>query len=167
MDKSVNKPARPKTFNSPLEAGLRAVTLLAAAYPRAYDLQRMVAYDHILVHTSNFGGPRSLHPESPMQSAELLVRRGLVERGLLLMATRDLVVREVTEYGIFYMAGENAAPFLSSIEARYSITMMDCAKWVINNFGDYDDQTFKGILRSYSGNWIEEFQAAEHSLGSE
>ena len=39
MDKAIapERPA-PTTFNSPLETGVRAVALLAAAYPRAFDL---------------------------------------------------------------------------------------------------------------------------------
>src|SRR4051794_38949553 len=99
---------RPLTFNSPLEAGTRAVAVLAAAYPRAFDLQRLIAFDHLLVHTGDIGGPASLHPPVPLRSAELLVRRKLVERALLLMMTRDLIGRQVGSDGIRYIAGENA-----------------------------------------------------------
>src|SRR6266403_6319314 len=95
-------------FNSPLETGIRSVGVLVAAYPRVFDLQRMVAFDHLVVHTGDVGGPRSLHPELPMRSTELLVRRGLVERGLLLMISRRLVTREPTAEGIYYRAGEFA-----------------------------------------------------------
>lgn len=87
---------KPITFNSPLEAGIRAVSILGAAYPQTYDLQRLVAFDYLLVHTGDIGGPDNLHPPTPMRSAELLVRRKLVEQSLLLMMTRDLVEREVT-----------------------------------------------------------------------
>jgi hypothetical protein len=45
------------TFNGPLEAGVRAVAVLGAAYPRTFDLQRMVAFDYLLVHTSELDGP--------------------------------------------------------------------------------------------------------------
>ncbi|MEF2975421.1 ABC-three component system middle component 2 [Pseudomonas aeruginosa] len=38
----------PVTFNSPLEAGMRAVAILGMAYPQAYDLQRLVAFDYLL-----------------------------------------------------------------------------------------------------------------------
>ncbi len=108
---------KPITFNSPLEAGIRAVSILGAAYPQTYDLQRLVAFDYLLVHTGDIGGPDNLHPPTPMRSAELLVRRKLVEQSLLLMMTRDLVEREVTSEGIKYGAGENAATFLSSVSS--------------------------------------------------
>src|SRR5690348_380749 len=109
----------PRTFNGPLEAGLRLVALLGAAYPRGFDLQRLTAFDYLLVHTGDIGGPSSLHPPAPLQSAEILVRRKLLERGLLLMMTRDLIEREANSKGIRYSAGDNAAPFLASVESDY------------------------------------------------
>src|SRR5689334_14744461 len=116
---------KPATFNGPLEAGLRAVTILGAAHPRSFDLQRLVAFDYLLVHTGDVGGPSSLHPPAPLQSAELLVRRKIVERALLLMMTRDLVEREFDTDGIRYRAGENAAPFLSTLESDYLTQLTD------------------------------------------
>src|SRR3954464_802032 len=112
MGQVADRPRAPSTFNGPLEAGVRAVALLAAAYPRSFDLQRLVAFDYLLVHTGDIGGPSSLHPPAPLQSAELLVRRKLVQQSLLLMMTRELIAREFEADGIRYRAGENAAPFL-------------------------------------------------------
>jgi hypothetical protein len=85
MDQDIDRLAAAATFNGVLEAGIRAVTMLGASFPRKYDLQRLVAYDYLLVHTADVGGPDSLHPTTPLQSAALLVRRPLVEQGLLLM----------------------------------------------------------------------------------
>src|ERR1700677_990894 len=117
MDGVVTSRRKLATFNGPLEAGLRAVAVLGAGHPRSFDLQRLVAFDYLLVHTGDIGGPSSLHPPAPLQSAELLVRRKLVQRALLLMMTRELVTREFGAEGIWYRAGENAAPFLSSLES--------------------------------------------------
>jgi len=36
------------TFNGPVEAGVRAVAILSAAFPRALDLQRLTALDYLL-----------------------------------------------------------------------------------------------------------------------
>ncbi len=94
---------RSMAFNSPLETGIRSVGILVAAFPACFDLQRLVAFDHLVVHTGDLGGPDSLHPEVPMRSAELLVRRGIVERGLLLMVSRGLVERHVTDKGFFLL----------------------------------------------------------------
>ncbi len=146
---------------------MRAVSILGAAYPRTYDLQRIVALDYLLVHTGDVDGPANLHPPTPMHSAELLVRRKLVEQSLLLMMTRDLVVREVTSDGIKYGAGENASTFLTSVSSSYLQALKDRAIWLVNVFGDLSDDAFKGIMHRFFDKWVEEFQEIEKSWGGE
>jgi hypothetical protein len=80
-----------RTFNSPIETGMRALILLAESYPTHLDLQRLLEYDYIMVHTGDVDGPPSIHPALPLRSGELLVRRELIERGLMLMISRGLV----------------------------------------------------------------------------
>jgi len=78
-------------YNTPLECGLRCAALLLAAYPTHCDLQRLVQYEYLLVHSGDVPeGPTSLHPAAPHRSGELLVRRALVERGILFMMSRNL-----------------------------------------------------------------------------
>ncbi len=163
----MNQERRPATFNGPLEAGIRAVSILGAAYPQSYDLQRLVAFDYLLVHTADVGGPESLHPPSPMHSAELLVRRRLVESALLLMMTRDLIQREITSDGIKYCAGENAATFLNSLSSTYLRALKDRADWLVGALGSHTDQEFKGVMRRFFDDWVEEFQHVERSMGGE
>lgn len=157
----------PITFNGPLEAGIRAISILGAAYPETYDLQRLVALDYLLVHTGDINGPENLHPPTPTHSAELLVRRKLVEQSLLLMMTRDLVEREVTPDGIKYGAGENAATFLSSVSSSYLVALKDRAAWLVEALGGLSDEQFKGVMRRFFDKWVEEFQQVEKSLGGE
>jgi hypothetical protein len=166
VDTIMSQGRKPVTFNSPLEAGIRAVAILGAAYPQSYDLQRLVAFDYLLVHTADVGGPENLHPPTPMYSAELLVRRKIIEQALLLMMTRDLVEREVTSEGIKYAAGENAATFLSSVSSGYLIALKDRASWLVEVLGNHSDEKFKDVMRRFFDRWVEEFQQIEQSLGS-
>ncbi len=62
-------------FNSALETGVRALTVLAEASPRALDLQELVYFDYLIVHSGDAGGPASLHLNTPLRNGELLVRR--------------------------------------------------------------------------------------------
>jgi hypothetical protein len=165
MDTIMNQERKPTTFNGPLEAGIRAVSILGAAYPKTYDLQRLIALDYLLVHTGDIDGPENLHPPTPMHSAELLVRRKLIEQSLLLMMTRDLVEREVTAEGIKYGAGENAATFLSSVSSSYLVALKDRASWLVETLGELTDEQFKGMMRRFFDKWVEEFQHVEKSLG--
>jgi hypothetical protein len=167
MDEVVTQIRKPVTFNGPLEAGLRAVAILGSAHPRSFDLQRLVAFDYLLVHTGDIGGPASLHPPTPLQSAELLVRRKLIERALLLMMSRDLVEREFVFDGIRYRAGENAVPFLSSLASDYLRELIKRAAWLVRELGDKNEADFRAVMRRFFEKWVEEFQAAEQSLGVE
>ena len=167
MGRIIKKGQNPVVFNGPLEAGIRAVAILGAAYPRSFDLQRLIAFDYLLVHTGDIGGPDSLHPPAPLQSAELLVRRKLVEHALLLMITRNLVEREITPDGILYVAGENNVLFLDSLETDYLKSLKERAAWLVAKFGDSTDQEFRNTMRMFFDHWIEEFQTIEHSFGAE
>src|SRR5580700_3100811 len=120
------------TFNGPLEAGVRAVAILGAAFPCAFDLQRLTAMDYLLVRTRQLGGPDDLHPATPIQTPATEVRRKVVHNALLLMMTRDLVVRELHSDGLRYKAGESAAPFLNSIRTPYLCALNSRAIWLVN-----------------------------------
>ncbi len=102
-----------------------------------------------------------------MHSAELLVRRKLIEHALLLMMTRDLVHREVTTDGIKYSAGENAATFLASVSSAYLSALKDRADWLVSALGGYTDKDFKSVMRRFFDDWVEEFQLVERSMGRE
>ncbi len=167
MDQAVGSGQPPITFNGPLEAGIRAVAVLGASYPNTFDLQRLIAFDYLLVHTGDLGGPESLHPEAPLQSAQLLVRRKLVEEALLLMMTRHLVERDVSDQGFRYRAGENTAPFLAALESDYLRALKQRAEWLVNALGSRSEQEFRAIMRKFFDDWVEEFQNAERSLGTE
>lgn len=164
METPVTRGRRPSTFNGPLEAGVRAVAILGVAFPLAFDLQRLVAFDYLLVHTGDIGGPESLHPPVPLQSAALLIRRRIVEDGLLLMMTRDLVRREAVPAGLLYRAGESAALFLDSLQTEYLVTLKENATWLVNALGKRSEAEFRSIMHRFFDKWVEEFQASERSL---
>jgi hypothetical protein len=164
MDK-VEAPRRLITFNGALEAGIRAVALLGAAYPTAFDLQRLTALDYLLVRTEDIeGGPDSLHPPTPLRSPQPEVRRRIVHQGLILMMSRDLVEQEARDTGLLYVAGENAAAFLDALRSSYLLKLKDRAGWLIGHFGDYSDAAFNATIRRYFDDWMIEFQEFERSI---
>jgi hypothetical protein len=163
---AIELPRRQVTFNGPLEAGIRAVALLGAAYPMAFDLQRLTALDYLLVRTKTIeGGPESLHPPTPLRSPDAEVRRRIVQKGLELMISRDLVEREAQEAGLLYIAGENAAAFLDALQSPYLLKVKDRARWLIEHFSGYSDAEFNALIRRYLEDWIIEFQEFERSIG--
>jgi hypothetical protein len=150
-----------QTFNSPIETGMRALILLVESYPAQLDLQRLLEYDYIMVHTGDVDGPPSIHPALPLRSGELLVRRQLIERGLMLMISRGLVSRHATPDGFMYQAEDDAGPFLDALTAEYLNDLKDRATWVIDHFRDMNDQEIRFMLTRVYDQWSREFQIPE------
>lgn len=150
-----------QTFNSPIETGVRALIILAESYPEQLDLQRILEFDYILVHTGDVDGPPSIHPALPLRSGELLVRRQLIERGLLLMASRRLVTRLATTNGFNYQAADDAGPFLDALTAEYLEELKDRAVWVVDRFRDMSNDDIRAMLSHVFDQWSREFQMFE------
>lgn len=145
-------------FNTPLETGIRMLALLSAAAPSECDLQRLSYYDYLVVHSADVeGGPASVHPATPHRSGEFLVRRGLLERALLLMFSRGLVARLFSDRGILYAATKLTNPFLEHLEAPYTKLLRERAVWVVGRFGAMNDAALRDYFRQHLGEWGAEF----------
>ena len=153
------------TYNGPLETGIRTVVILHSAYPGMLDLQKLTALDYLVVRTSLLGGPADLHPAAPIMSPVTQVRRKNVQDALYLMMSRHLVEQEVTKDGILYVAGENSALFVSSLQSVYLHQMIDRAKWLAHFFLEFDDTRFNKLMSSLFDNWMTEFQDESSNLG--
>jgi hypothetical protein len=154
-------PEAARTFNSPIETGVRALILLAESFPAQLDLQRVLEFDYILVHTGDVDGPPSIHPALPLRSGELLVRRQLIERGLMLMMSCGLVGRYATSNGFMYRAEDAAGPFLDALTAEYLDELKDRAVWVIDRFSEMSDRDIRMMLSQVYDQWSREFQVPE------
>ncbi len=148
-----------RTFNTPLEAGLRALFVLAAAGRRAFDCQRLVYFDYILVHSAEVSGEASLHPRTPSQKTEILVRRDLVQDGLVLMRSRELVERKFATTGIVYAATKAGSHVTEQFDSEYAALLRQRAKWIIDTFGDHSDDKLAALLRARVGSWEDELVA--------
>src|ERR1700682_4471091 len=153
-------------FNSPLETGIRALTILVAVYPKLLDLQRLVDFDYLVVHSGDAGGPESLHVPLPLRPGELLVRRELIERGLRLMMRRGLIRRAVAADGIQYQASETASPFLKGLTSNYIEKLKERAAWLDHNFGNATDSEIRKTITQFFKEWTTQFQPREGKPGS-
>lgn len=145
-------------FNKPVEVGIRALVLLKELYPMASDIQRLIYYDYLLLHSGDVeGGPPSLHPATPHRSCEILVRRKLMQTGLLLLQSKGLAKKGFESSGITYLCTEMAEPFLGYFSSEYSQQLKEKAKWVIRRFGSASDEDIEGFIKSNLGRWGSEF----------
>ena len=154
-------------FNGAVEIGLRSLCLLTAAYPIAYSLQRLVIFDYLLVHSDDLPeGPLGLHPQTPYRGGEILVRRGVLQEGLLLYQSRGLVENLYQDGGVYYSATDRSASFLDALSSAYVLGLRERATWLIDNLGAYTDTDFETLVRNRIGVWGAEF-ALESVLWAE
>ena len=145
-------------FNGPIEIGLRALTLLSEAFPATYSLQRLVVSDYMLVHSDDLpNGPPGLHPKTPHRGGELLVRRAVLEQGLMLYQSRGLLERKYTESGVMYAATERTAAFLDALSSDYAAALRVRASWLVSSFGESSDMELLETANSQVGEWGAEF----------
>lgn len=164
MTKTSGKSQWERPFNSPLECGFRSLVLLVEAHPNSLDLQRLLQYDYLLVHSGDVaGGPSSLHPETPLRSSELLVRRELVMQGVRLMGSKGFVRALYEKKGILYAASDAALPFLDQFDGRYIHDLRRVASWVVREFSGYSDKKLSGFMRKNWDRWGAEF-SREYTL---
>jgi hypothetical protein len=148
----------PVLFNSPFETGVRAVIILNAAYPRAFDLKHLTWFDHLVVHTGDIGGPESLHPQLPQRTGELLVRRRLIETSLRLMLRLHLIEMHSDAKGIRYRASDDASAFVDSMRTSYATALKERANWLTEYFADAPEERLQYLITDRIGKWHIEFQ---------
>lgn len=147
-------------YNGPLEVGLRCVLILLEAYPEPLDLQRLVILDYLVVHSGDVpDGPPSLHPPSPLRAGEVVIRRDLVQKGLLLMGSRGLVTRNMDPQGIRYVAEELAPVLADALSSSYVRQLRDRARWAVEIAGALPDREANAMFGRTVERWRTEFVA--------
>jgi hypothetical protein len=145
-------------FNGPVEIGLRALSILTESYPLGYSLQRLIISDYLIVHSDDIqGGPPGLHPQTPHRGGEILVRRSIIQDGLLLYQSRDLIERRYENGGVFFAATDRSADFLDSLDTPYVLGLKKRAEWIVETFGHLSDQHLEQLIREQIGKWGTEF----------
>ena len=146
-------------FNSAVESGLRTLTMLFALFPSAASVQRLIAFDYLLIHSDDVpGGPPGLHPRTPYRSGELLVRRDSLQRGIRMYVSRGLIGELYTESGLEVVATESAGSFLGAMRSAYSESLRQRAFWVADRFASQSDADIERFTREHLGDWGAEFE---------
>lgn len=130
-------------LNGPLEYGVRVLVMLTVAYPEQLDINHLVLLDHSALHTTDLGGPPSIHPSHPLHAGELGVRRANVEEGLRVMLRAGLVNMRASSAGIRYQAGDEAHSFVSALASSYIGELRDRSRWVVEQFGTLSDEEIR------------------------
>ncbi|WP_107105514.1 ABC-three component system middle component 2 [Streptomyces roseifaciens] len=150
-------------LNSPVELGMRALVLLARSHPDPLDLSWLVLLDHAMLHSGQFDGPPSLHPQLPAQPGELGMKRHLVQEGLEVLMRAGLATVEATGDGLVYKVTQRGSGFVGILEAPYVDALSLRAQWAIDQFASATDVV--AATRDITARWHDEFTACTRHLG--
>jgi hypothetical protein len=132
--------------------------VLDAARGALADLQRLVSYDYLLLHSGDVpGGPKSMHPSVPFRGTELLVKRELISAGLNEMFSKELLEKTFDRAGILYRATELTTAFVGLLKTDYAVSLRVRSDWVVTRFGAMDDQELSAFMSENIGRWGAEF----------
>ena len=140
-------------FNNEIEIGIRLLILLSGFYPDSMDVEQLNYYDYFSLHTSDIGGPKSLHPPIPNRFGELSIKRELIQRSLDFLIIKGLVEQKYTEKGIEYSANETTMPFITLLSEEYTLKYSEKVKWVFKNFENIEFNKIKEMVRDNSCKW--------------
>lgn len=118
-------------------------------------------FDYLVVHSADADGPDSLHVALPFRTGELLVRREIVERGLMLMRSRNLIGMSASANGIEYYASESASPFLAGLQAPYTQKLTNRAAWAAATFANATTGQRSLLTKQLYQKWTAQFQHPE------
>jgi len=126
-------------FNNSIETGLRMLIVLTSAYPSKYDIDHLVYFDYMVVHSGDIDPQvKSLHPAVPNRSGEIFVRRSLIQDGIDVFIQKGLISKYYNESGIQYGATEISTPFLEALNEGYTENLIERANWVMEKYAFFE-----------------------------
>jgi len=134
-------------FNNRVEAGLRMLIVLTSGFPLSFDLERLVFYDYMVVHSGDIDkNVQSIHPAVPNRTGEIFIRRTVLQDGMDLFCNKGLIKKVYSSEGISYSATESAMPFLESLTEEYTEGLINRSDWLINRYGETKIEDLREIF---------------------
>ncbi len=156
MNETFDREAR--LFNTPLEIGLRSLFILGHFYPKELSLESLIYLDYFAIHSGDLReGQKSLHPKYPFRSSELVVKREILQKGLSLLISKELVVVQLRNEGIFYIITDIGKHVLTLFESKYSTSLSNMSLWLKERFSVSTESQLADIVSANIEKWGGEF----------
>ncbi|WP_370550329.1 ABC-three component system middle component 2 [Hymenobacter sp. BT559] len=151
-----------RPFNHPVEVGIRLLYILNVFHPRSFDIKHLLYMDYLLVHSADAGGPSSLHAAMPYRTGEWLVRRKILEAGLALMFSKELLSKHLSNDGITFSASPLTKHFLKHLKSEYALGLYTRAEWLKLKFDNMNSNQINEFMKLNLTSWGNEFKAIQY-----
>jgi hypothetical protein len=146
-----------KIYNTPIEIGLRCLIILNENTRRSIDLERLMYIDFLALNTFDFGGPESIHPPLPNRGVQVYSRRSLIQKGVLILLSKQLIEIQSTALGFSYLINSAGKSFLKYFESQYFFSLVERVKWSTSYLSNYSTAEIEQILNQNFSTWGSEF----------
>lgn len=143
-------PSQLRLYNSPLELGMRALIILRH-HPAMIDLDKLMYLDHLALHTEDIGGPPSLHAPIPNREVQIFARKQLLQQGLTILLSKQLISVITSSEGISYAINETGHKFLEYFSSDYFINLNATVQWVTERFQQLSTQRLGALINTRLG----------------
>jgi hypothetical protein len=167
MDNKMNGSSDHKAirlFNTPLETGLRTLIMLNANQSQKIDAEKLMYLDFLCLNTSDIGGPESLHAPIPNRGIQVYSRKDLIQKGLVILLSKELVDLSPTSDGFLYSINEAGKAFLNLFQTKYYHDLVARASWIFERFNGHSSSQIKAFIDSNIQRWGSEFVAKEKTV---
>lgn len=145
-----------RIYNSPLELSIRALLILKFSI-RPIDLDKLMYLDHLALNTEDIDGPPSIHAPIPHRGVQIFARKELLQKGLTILISKELITIIASQEGIFYQINEAGKKFIEYFSTEYFIELSNAVKWVVEKFNLQNTQEVKKFIDENLEKWSGEF----------
>ena len=146
-----------RIFNTPIEIGIRSLVILNEGEQDKVDIERLMYVDYLSLNTFDIGGPESLHAPIPNRGVQVYSKKEIIQKGLVLLLSKELVKLSATEDGFMYSITEAGRKFLEFFQTKYFQDLVSKVKWVNENFKEYSTTELKEYIDTNIQRWGSEF----------
>jgi hypothetical protein len=146
-----------KIYNTPIEIGVRSLVILKFSDNQIMDLEKIMYLDYLCLNTSDINGPTSLHAPIPNRGVQVFSKKDLIQKGLSIMLTKELINLVVLPEGFFYQISEAGKVFLGLFQTKYFLDLLERCQWVLSRWGNESTQEIKLFIDNNIQNWGADF----------
>lgn len=144
-------------YNTPLEVGLRTLIILDKIGETGADIEKIMYIDYLSLNTKDIGGEESIHAPIPNRSLQVYARKKLIQKGLTILASKELIKLNIDSSGFIYRINEVGKKFLEYFSSSYFIELTERVKWVIDKFGHNTSVELRVFINKKMKDWSSEF----------
>lgn len=145
-----------RIYNSPLELSIRTLIILKSL-GRPIDLDKLMYLDHLALNTEDIDGPPSIHAPIPHRGVQIFARKELIQKGITILLSKELVSVIASPDGIFYQINETGKKFIEYFSTEYFIELSNAIMWVAEKFNTLSTREIKEFVDENLEKWSGEF----------